>query len=61
MSQHRLGRREEARATLAAALKFFDSEAARAGVDDLVTGEPDNWLIAQTVRREAEALITAAR
>ena len=61
MSQQRLGHHEEARATLAAAQKFFESQAARAGVDDLMTGEPDNWLIAHTVRREAEAVIRSAR
>ena len=61
MCQHRLGRHDEARATLAAPLKFFESEAGRPGIDDLITGEPDNWLICHTARREADALINGTR
>jgi hypothetical protein len=60
MAYYRMGRTEEARVTLADAVRRVDGQVARVGDPDLGTYVHEwmeNWLICQIARREAESLI----
>jgi hypothetical protein len=39
------------------ALRTANEKTARAGIDDLLSDTPDNWLVCHAIRREAEALL----
>lgn len=57
MAQWKAGQRTEARSTLHQATERLDTSLPKAGIDDLGSGGIENWLMAQTVRRQAEMLI----
>ena len=56
MAQWKAGQRTEARSTLHQATERLDASLPKPGIDDLGTSL-ENWLMAQTVRRQAEMLI----
>jgi eukaryotic-like serine/threonine-protein kinase len=58
MSQSQLGHPEEARAALDIAVRQLDEDFPQAGRDDLdALGGVENWLVCQTLRREAVGLL----
>jgi len=56
MAQWRAGQHAEAQSTLRQATQRLDSSLPKAGIDDLGTGI-ENWLMCQTLRRQAEMLV----
>ena len=56
MANHRLSRPEQAREWFERGVLKMDTQLPKAGEDDLGVN-PENWLVAHIIRREAEALI----
>ena len=57
MSYQRLGRRDEAKASLASAEQRIERLTPKPGAGDLAEGGIENWLICQSALREARAAI----
>jgi tetratricopeptide (TPR) repeat protein len=57
MALHRIGDKQEAQAAMGRARHLIETEVPTAGVDDLGIGGFENWLICQTIWREANSVV----